>query len=328
MRMEQNTSIADSIDSADQKARYDAACRSLLSEKMILAWIMKSCLAEFRDCEVNEIAERYIEGEPQVSEVPVMPDRTNRIRGMSNEDTTLTEGKVTYDIRFYAITPANERVRVIINVEAQNVYYPGYPLTKRAVYYCARLISAQRGVEFTDSHYEDVKKVYSIWLCMEPPESRKNTITRYAIKEENVFGEAREAVRNYDLMSIVMIGMGDVGDDVQNSLLKLLNVLFSTETSPADKCSILQDEFFIPMTQRLETEVSSVCNLSEGVERRGIRKGIEQGIRKGIEQGIEQGIAGSIRSLMRTMGLTIEQAMSALEIPIADREKYAGMVKQ
>ena len=224
------------------------------------------------------------------------------------------------DIRFYAITPAKERVRVIINVEAQNDYYPGYPLTKRAVYYCARLISAQHGVEFSGSHYEDVKKVYSIRLCMDPPKSRENTITRYAIKEENVFGEAQEAVQNYDLMSIVMIGMGDAGDDVQNSLLRLLNVLFSTETTAADKRSILQDEFSIQMTERLETEVSNVCNLSEGVERRGIRKG--------IEQGIERGIADSIRSLMRTMGWTIEQAMNALEVPASEREKYAGMVKR
>ncbi len=49
----------------------------MLSVKIILAWIMKSCLEEYRDCEVEEIAEKYIEGTPQVGEVAVAPDESN-----------------------------------------------------------------------------------------------------------------------------------------------------------------------------------------------------------------------------------------------------------
>ena len=45
-----------------------------------------------------------------------------------------------------------------------------------------------------------------------------------------------------------------------------------------------------------------MCNLSKGVEEKGIQKGIEKGIQKGIEQGIEKGILLSIRNLMETMG--------------------------
>ena len=59
----------------DDKAKYDAACKRLLSEKIILAWIMKSCMEEFRNSDVKEIAAEYIEGQPQVAEVPVNPDR-------------------------------------------------------------------------------------------------------------------------------------------------------------------------------------------------------------------------------------------------------------
>ena len=62
--METETTIARSIRATDERTRYDAACKRLLSEKIILAWIMKSCLEEYRDCTVEEIAERYIEGEP------------------------------------------------------------------------------------------------------------------------------------------------------------------------------------------------------------------------------------------------------------------------
>jgi len=94
--MDVETTIAKNIRIADENAKYDNACKVLLSEKIILAWIMKSCLEEYKDFDVNEIAEKYIEGTPQVAEVPVAPDETNasRIHGVNTE-----EGTITYDIR-------------------------------------------------------------------------------------------------------------------------------------------------------------------------------------------------------------------------------------
>ena len=126
--MELETTISQSIRTADDRANYDAACKRLLSEKIILAWIVKSCLEEFRDYDVKDIASRYIEGEPQVSEVPVAPDETNAatvIHGIGTEDATQTEGTVTYDIRFLASLPSsNGKIRMILNVEGQNDFYP------------------------------------------------------------------------------------------------------------------------------------------------------------------------------------------------------------
>ncbi len=100
---------------------------------------------------------------------------------------------VNYDIRFYATAPASgDLIGLIINVEAQNDFYTGYPLIKRGLYYCSRLISAQYGTEFAEGHYEDIKKVYSIWICMNPPKNRQNSITRYYIAEENIIGDVKE----------------------------------------------------------------------------------------------------------------------------------------
>lgn len=39
------------ISTADEKANYDASCKRFLAEKIILAWIMKSCLREYMDCD-------------------------------------------------------------------------------------------------------------------------------------------------------------------------------------------------------------------------------------------------------------------------------------
>ena len=45
------------------RRRNDNACKHLLANKIILAWIMKSCLEEYRGSEISEIASKYIEGE-------------------------------------------------------------------------------------------------------------------------------------------------------------------------------------------------------------------------------------------------------------------------
>ena len=74
----------------------------------------------------------------------------------------------------------------------------------------------------------------------------------------------------------------------------------------------IQEEFNIKMTQELEREVSEMCNLSEGVEQKGIAKGI----------------TASIRNLMESMGWSIEQAMDALQIPIEERNDYLNMLKK
>ncbi len=71
---------------------------------------MKNCVEEYKNCDVNEIAENYIEGQPQVGETAVAPDETNqtsRIHGTGVEDATLSEGTITYDIRFLAAAPVS-----------------------------------------------------------------------------------------------------------------------------------------------------------------------------------------------------------------------------
>ena len=274
---------------------------------------------EYRDCGISEIASKYIEGEAQISEVAVHPDEeaeSLQITGLNTEDSTINEGIVTYDIRFRAIVPGTgERISLIINVEAQNDFYPGYPIVKRNLYYCCRLVSSQYGTEFTNSHYEKIKKVYSIFICMNPPNYRKNTINQYSIQEENLIGEFGENVEYYDLLTGIIICLGDVEDEM-TGILKLLEVLLSSERSLKEKREILQEEFNIKMTQELEREVSEMCNLSEGVEQKGIAKGIAKGI------------TASIRNLMESMGWSIEQAMDALQIPTEERNGYLNMLKK
>lgn len=334
-----NTTIAASIDIAAQKAQLDAACKQLLAEKMILAWIMKSTMKEYHSLSVREIADNCIIGTPDVAHTPVLPDETNasKISGTGLEDTTITEGTITYDIQFRAILPTTgEQAGMIINIEAQNDFYPGYPLLKRAIYYCSRMISAQYGTEFTNSHYEKIKKVYSVWICMNPPKGMENTITSYSLAENNIVGAVRAKAEQFDLMTAVMICLGDLKQAQENSLLRLLDVLLSNDTAPGTKKQILSDDFDIPMTQQLEGRIHGMCNISDGIWTKGLEQGIEKGIEKGIEQGLAQGkamgaeesILDALKSLMETLRLTVEQAMDALRIPSEEREKYRRKLEE
>ncbi len=66
------------------------------------------------------------------------------------------------------------------------------------------------------------------------------------------------------------------------------------------------------LAKTFESEVQDMCNLSEGVEKRGIQKGI----------------MSSIQNLMESMGWSAEQAMTALKIPEAEQIQYIGGLKK
>lgn len=324
--MELETTLTKSIRAADDKAQYDAACKRLLSEKAILAWIMKAALEEYRDCSVQEIADSYIEGSPQVGTFPVGPDEgaAPQISGMGTESVSLTEGTVTYDIRFTASAPSSgEKIRLIINVEAQNDFYPGYPLVKRGIYYCSRMISAQYGTEFTGSRYGEIKKVYSIWICMKPPKDRRSSITRYRIREEQLVGNAQEKLENYDLLTVVMLCLGNPEDGDRGGVLELLEVLFSPEVQAEKKLEVLEKDFKIRTTEGMESEVSLMCNLSKGIEERGIEKGLAQGLEKGRKQGLEKGKIYGAAEAYRDLGLPEKDILKNLCLKFSLSEEDA-----
>ena len=110
-------------------------------------------------------------------------------------------------------------------------------------------------------------------------------------------------------MAAVMICLGKERDS-DTDLLKLLNVLLSTETGSQDKCHILEEDFHIRMTLALESEVSLMCNLSKGVEEKGIQKGIDKGITAMILTLKELQISSDVilKQICEKFGLTEETA--------------------
>ena len=278
------TSASNAVDQL--RKSYDAEVKNFLKEKQILAIILKSCVAEFKDCSVEDIASKYIEGIPQVAAVAVDQDaevitgevpvtqqsQGSKITGASNEDKSRNEGLVTYDIRFTAVAPkSGELIKLIVNVEAQRETDQTYAIVTRGIYYGARLISAQKNVEFSGMHYENIKKVYSIWICQDVPKDKEHSIVAYDITER-VIAEYRkvhpEPVVHYDLMSVVILGLGDPNAEGVDDVLKMLSTALSEGIDVNTKKKVLSDEFGIRMTETIERTVDSMCNLSYGIAER------------------------------------------------------------
>ncbi len=288
LKQTEETTLSRAMRTAGDKAAYDASCKRILAHKRILAWILRECAEEYRECSLEDIENRYIESTPQVGSVPLLPDdepdQLPIIQGIGAEDGSLFEQAITFDVRFRALAPKDDGcITLLANAEGQKAYAPGYPLSKRGIYYCSRLISSQYGTEFDRSRYEKIKKVYSIWICMDPPKRRQNTITLYRFQEVNLVGNVREPRDNYDLMNLVMVCLGRA-EDCENQTLQMLDVLFSA-MDQEQKRKRLEQQFNLPMTQELEEEVTVMCNFSDVVEQRGIEKGIKKGIAKGLAQG-------------------------------------------
>lgn len=305
-----------------RKRLYDKACKEVLSEKGIIGHILKTCVKEYKDVPVEDIVNKYIQGTPEVEKTFVQPDGDiYRIGSQQTEDVTEGEHAVFFDVRFIALVPGTEEIlELIINIEAQNDFYPGYPLLKRGIYYCSRMISSQYGTVFTKSHYEKIKKVYSIWVCTNSSKEWEYNIARYGIIEENIVGAAKAKTSHYDLLSVVMICLGQKQYTELEGLLRLLNlVLVDNHLSQQEKNSRLTEEFSIKMTPRLERGVREMCNLSEGVERRGIEKG--------LLMGREEMATGMALDMLRD-NKPIEEILKYSRLPLERIQELAKQIKE
>ncbi len=277
-----DTSLAQALHDTSMQSQYDAACKRLLSEKIVLAWILKECVPECREETIDDIMNKYIEGTPEVSSVPV---QGSRIQGGNTEDTDLHEGTIRYDIFFRALLPKGKgRLLLLINVEAQNKENPQYPLVSRMVYHLARQTSSQHGVEFTNDHYGDLQKVYSIWICMNAPKHRANSMNVYEITEKQVAGHVKLKKADYDLMTGIVLWLGDPASKEYKGIFKMLHTLLSNKVEEPKKRQVLEEEYDIQMSEKMEKEVSTMCNLSQGILEQGIQQGERKGVRRGRQE--------------------------------------------
>lgn len=267
-----------------EEIRLDHQIKKVLACKPILSRILQGVVQECRNMTPEEV-EACIEGEVMIDRVPLDPGLTNSyeiIRGDSEEDFIPGEGIVFYDIKTYLQLPdGSQYIKIIIDVEAQKNDNPGYSIPLRALFYCARQISSQLGVEFSNSmadprKYDGLKKVYSIWICTETAQKRANTIERYKIDKQMLYGENASHSR-FDLMEAVIVNIGKKKKPCNNKMLRMLGDLFDESMESSRKIRVLEKEYEIPLTKKSRQEVADMCKYTEQIKVRALEQGIERG---------------------------------------------------
>lgn len=311
-----NTELKNAVLATDRDAQYDNSAKRLIAHKIILARILIKTVEKFKGMDPLEVA-ALIEGIPYISTVPVEPGLTNavhfqngkRIVGFNTENQEVNEGLVRYDIVFY-VRMKDGLSQIIINVEAQKDEPGEYEILNRAVFYVSRLISSQKEKDFENSSYDDIKCVYSIWICMNMEE---NTMSHIHLTKEDMIG-SYEWKGNLDLLNIIMIGLAKElpEHDETYELHRLLGALLSRELTVDEKLDIIGNEYDIPLEENFRKDMSTMCNLSQGVKEEGIAIGRREGLEEGRREGYAEGEAGLIVTMYKN-GLLPEQIASATD---------------
>ena len=189
-----NTETANAITASNAIAQYDIGVKRVLAQKSILAYILINTVNEYRGMKLEDVV-ACIEGEPMVGTVPVEPGLTNaenagadgsRVVGFNTENAEINEGMIRFDIVFY-VRMKSGISKIIINVEAQKDEPKKYGILNRAIFYASRLISSQKERDFVNTSYDDIKQVFSIWICMN---TKYNSLSHiHLVKDEMAIKE-------------------------------------------------------------------------------------------------------------------------------------------
>lgn len=302
------THLSSTIDAVDlAKERYDENVKALLADIQILAYILKYTVTEVQGLEIDEIMACIDPESIEIGTVPVSPGLTNtkRVESRQTEDSVPNEGYITFDIRF-ALTSRKKSVKIIINLEAQKSTEAGklgYHLENRIIYYMARLISSQKETEFFHSDYDNLKKIYSIWICME---GTQDSVTRIALAPDTVFGVLQRKM-NFDKICgvIVQLRKENSATESKNKLIAMLEDLLRNEERSRKK-EKLTTKYGMRMTVELEGRLAQMCNLSDIVEERGIEQGIERGKQAEIFSSVQDGDYSAERGAQK-MGISVDE---------------------
>lgn len=335
-----NTEITNALQATEKETQYDECAKRLLGNKHVLAHILVKTVDEFQGMNPKDVIV-YIEGDVCIGTVPVEPGLTNkvmqcatttgkRIVGLNTENKEILEGEIRFDMIFYVRTKVGLS-QVIINVEAQQSPPKGYDLLNRGIFYGCRMISSQKERDFEKMNYNDIKRVYSIWVCMNMEE---NSLNHIHLINDAWLGCA-EWKGKLDMFNVIMIGLSKElpEQDEQYELHRLLGLLFGSHgLTNEQKLNMIQSEYEIP-TEDVREEVSVMCNLSQGIKEEGIRQGMQQGMRQGISLGVEN-LSTAIKRLQRgelaetllSDGIDENTVREAEEIVLSFRSRVSDIV--
>ena len=132
------------------------------------------------------------------------------------------------------------------------------------------MISSQKGREFVNSKYNHIKRVYSIWICMNVDE---HSMSHIHLTKDDIIG-SHNWKGDIDLLNIVLLGLAeDLPEKTEEyELHRLLGALLSSKLKVDEKLDIIGNEFDIPLESDIRKDVNDMCNLSQGIEDKAVAR--------------------------------------------------------
>ena len=240
--------------------RKDTFAKRLFRRPELIAWLIKTCIPEFRKVEPSDIIDRWLsKADMRIGTDPVAQDVVRRsVPAVGTEDKSVTDGTVFYDFRTELSLPEtlDNTSQLILNIEMQKDYKNWLVILKRVIYYLCRLISRQPG-ELMDGKedYSRLCRVCSIWILSAVPKRLANRVLHlHQIMEDMSKGHVMPAgAMPVGLTDAWLLCLSDKHPPKreQNGLW-LMYVLLTKTITNTERMEILKTDFGIKITKELE----------------------------------------------------------------------------
>ena len=238
--------------------------------------------------------------------------------GKETEYSVRKNDKVILDSVFDVHIPGTEKeISLVVGIEGQNNPRPGYPLEKRAEYYLARMVSAQKGRDFDGKNYGGLRKTYSIWCVLDPLADERNTVYKYKMKGETTFGDTGKEPRPMDTFNVIFINLGRYADNLPDSLA--IGTAMFSKMDIDERKELVKKKFNIELDDKELGRLEEMSTLGEDK--------YEHGKTDGIEIGIDMTV-GTIVSYVRDTGISVDEALTRSQIPDEYREEVEKEVRK
>lgn len=259
--------------------------------------------------------------------------------------------KSELDSLFDITLPDNEKVKLILNVEGQADPNPGYSLVDRALFYASSIIADQRGKDFSGDHYEDLKKVYSVWCVLQPRDKDRNSIIRYRVQGSMEWSsDERTDIPISDRLEILVVNIGWADSKAPNTMMGIMNTMFSSELSENERNDALSINYNIQINNILSRNLEAIrmtLTLDEELENyrnreaynRAMEKAIpvaekiamEKAMEKAMEEASEtiiEEISKVTLNVMDSLDITIDEALGIMDLEEPMRSKVYEKVNE
>lgn len=282
----------------------DEMCKLMLSNALVLAYLLKYGVPKYRDVPINDIVHCLNSNLPTFDP----NDPNSKVLSLAQED---QQGKTILDQ--YISTKyfnSNHDIDLFLNVEAQGTIYPKERLKKRTKVYCARLIHDQLP-NIQKSQYEKLCDVCSMWVILSSPKKLQGKVIIESGKSfdytKSEITPKDEKIDDSNLVVIFYLG------ESENVAIQLLNLLFDTENREKNN-QILKEKFHIEM----DKESDVMCSVDE------LR--ISQGIKIGRIEGREEQMIAVLKNLMSSLTGGLTEAMDLLKFSDEEKIKYTKLM--